>query len=177
MKVKNDKVSEPSIIKGVLSDWTDFPRHQDWGVILPQPPCRTVFSYLNTSIQASEEKHRGGGLETGLFSESRRNRETRNPHSEILFKKKKQYKNYGVWFSRLENAQIIGFKQDIHCSKQPYGLFKPETPNNEKTKEENTPHSQRVFLMETQFWQLYHLLYIIKLKETMNRKGVEERQC
>jgi hypothetical protein len=25
--------------------------------------------------------------------------------------------------------------------------------------------------METQFWQLHHSLYIIKLEETMNRKG------
>lgn len=176
MKVKNDKVSEPSTIKGVVSDWTDFPRHQGWGVILPQPPCRTVFSYLNTSIQASEEKHRGGGAGDGAFF--RIKKKQRNPES--TFRNpllKKQHKNYGVWFSRLENAQIIGFKQDIHCSKQPYGLFEPETPNNEKTKEENTPHSQQVFLMETQFWQLYHLLYIIKLKETMNRKGVEDRHC
>lgn len=105
--------------------------------------------------------------------------ETEKPRIHIL---KSSLKNnmkviVSVWFSRLENAQIIGFKQDIHCFKQPYGPFEPETPNNEKTKEENTPHSQWVFLMETQFWQLYHLLYIIKLKETMNRKGVEERHC
>ena len=175
MKVKNDKVSEPSIIKGVVSDWTDFPRHQDWGVNLPQPPCSTVFPYLNTAIQHQKRSTGEVVLETGLFSESRRNRETQNPHPEIVLKY--IYINYGVWFSRLENSQIIGFKQDIHCSKQPYAPFEPETPNNEKTKEENTPHSQWVFLMETQFWQLYHLLYIIKLKETMNRKGVEERHC
>ena len=176
MKVKNDKVSEPSIIKGVVSDWTDFPRHQDWGVTLPQPPCRTVFPHLNTSIQHQKRSTGEVVLETGLFSESRRNRETQ---IHIL---KSSLKNnmkviVSVWFSRLENAQIIGFKQDIHCSKQPYGPFEPETPNNEKTKEDNTPHSQWGFLMETQFWQLYHLLYIIKLKETMNRKGVEERHC
>lgn len=79
MKVKNDKVSEPSTIKGVVSDWTDFPRHQGWGVILPQPPCRTVFSYLNTSIQASEEKHRGGGAGDGAFF--RIKKKQRNPES------------------------------------------------------------------------------------------------
>lgn len=175
MKVKNDNVSEPSIIKGVVSDWTDFPRHQDWGANLPQPPCRTVFPHLNTAIQHQKRSAGEVVLETGLFSESRRNRETQNSHSEILFKK--QYKHYCVCLIFKAWKCSDYWFQTGYTLFQPYGPFEPETPNNEKTKEENTPHSQWVFLMATQFWQLYHLLYIIKLKETMNRKGVEERHC
>jgi hypothetical protein len=65
----------------------------------------------------------------------------------------------------------MSYKQDISFSKRPSGPFEPETMNKEKNKEENTPHFQRLFLLEIQFRQLCHLLYIIKLKETMNRKG------
>lgn len=85
-------------------------------------------------------------LEIGLLSELGRKRETQNPHSERL---KKKCKNSDIWYSWLENSQNIGFKQDVYFSKLPYEPFEPETPNNEKNKEENTPHSQRLFLMET----------------------------
>lgn len=54
-------------------------------------------------------------------------------------------------FHGLKTLRMLVSNRIYIFSKLPYGPFEPKTPNNEKNKDENAPHSQRLFLMETQF--------------------------